>query len=175
MFHSTLRRSKVWRFIGKALLLSVFAGLLPSCNKTGTNAPQIVEVIPAQNASGVALWTPLYVVFDRALDASTVTPANFSLADAATAAVIALNPIYDPSYNMVILVPQSGMMSGHTYNAAILGGVEAADGTSFGGNSWTFTTESTALVNAPGTFVGATSATPVAGTPGALTINWTAA
>src|SRR5579863_2483936 len=76
---------------------------------------------------------------------------------------------------MVILVPQSGMMSGHTYNAAILGGVEAADGTSFGGNSWTFTTESTALVNAPGTFVGATSATPVAGTPGALTINWTAA
>jgi len=112
-----------------------------------TTPPTIVLENPADQATNVALNTPVNATFSEAMDPLTLTTANFSLQ-------VSGPPIGTPltgtvSYNPQTLVasftPASDLLANTTYTATITGAKDLAGNALAPGsmpNPWTFTTGS---------------------------------
>ena len=98
---------------------------------------------PADGTSGAALSTQATVSFDEPMQASTITPATFTLRDGAGNLVNAAIT-YDAQARKATLSPQSALQNGNTYTVTVRGGTSGV--TDSAGNplaadrSWSFST-----------------------------------
>ena len=108
-----------------------------------TRPPEITAVTPADGTSGVALSAQATVTFDEPMQASTITPATFTLRDGAGNLVTAAIT-YDAQARKATLSPQSALQDGNTYTVTVRGGTSGV--TDSAGNplaadrSWSFST-----------------------------------
>jgi Big-like domain-containing protein/malectin (di-glucose binding ER protein) len=92
---------------------------------------------PAAGASGVSRNASVTATFSRQLDASSITPASFTLTSRGGALVPA-TVSYDPATNRATLTPSDPLAPYTTYRAAVSG--TGSDGTPSTGAAWSFTT-----------------------------------
>ena len=106
--------------------------------------PVIESVVPGNGAIGITPNTPITVQFAVPMKASTIIPANFSLTNAANAAVAFTLGAYNATNNSVTLTPTAETVN-TTYTLAIAGGaggIQDNSGNAINGYLTTFTTES---------------------------------
>ncbi len=106
--------------------------------------PVIESVVPGNGATGITPNTPITVQFAVPMKASTIIPANFSLTNAANAAVAFTLGAYNATNNSVTLTPTAETVN-TTYTLAIAGGaggIQDNSGNAINGYLTTFTTES---------------------------------
>ncbi|MDP4263601.1 MAG: Ig-like domain-containing protein [Bacteroidota bacterium] len=105
--------------------------------------PTVTSVSPVNNATGVAVSSPVSAIFSEALTASTVTNSTFQLKDAANN-IIAATVTYNATTNTATLTPSAALSSSTVYTATITGGtsgVKDLAGNALASNfTWSFTT-----------------------------------
>jgi len=166
------------RFGGARVLLLLAAVILvPACGKTQKPGLSITGFFPF--GGGVPRQLIVYITFDRALDAST-WPISFTWQDS-TATDVPGTVSFNAALNQIALKPTGGtpLKGGQTYTVVVLGTLKGADGTTFPGAAFQFTTEAATLTNGgqPG-FGGLTNAQPTTVPPTAtasIDLSWTAA
>src|SRR3989338_1185731 len=111
------------------------------CFTTGTEsdttAPMVSSTSPSNGATGVAINTAITVTFSEAMNASTITTATFTVADAggAVTGTIAY------SGTTATWKPSSNLAYSTTYTATITSDVRDAAGNAMASNyTWSFTT-----------------------------------
>ena len=104
------------------------------------SSPTMLSVSPPRNATGVQATATVNALFAEALDAATVTGANFTLRDGANPPVAA-TVSYDAVARRVILVPVNPLADATTYTARLAAGITDALGNPLGADfTWSFTT-----------------------------------
>ncbi|WP_255769406.1 DUF4082 domain-containing protein [Pseudarthrobacter sulfonivorans] len=124
---------------------------------SGTVAPAVSSVSPANNAAGVAVEAKPSVTFNQAITGSSVA---FTLKTAAGASV-AGSLTYDAATNTSTFTPATPLAYGTVFTAAASGATNSAGQVMAAPYSWTFTTASAPA--GPAVF----SVTPVANSSGA--------
>jgi hypothetical protein len=107
-----------------------------------TTAPTVTGTSPAAGATGVAVTANVTGTFSEAMDASTVTPATFTLTTGATTVPAAVT--YNSTGLVATLNPDADLAAGTTYTATIRGGTsgvkDVAGNALAADRTWTFTT-----------------------------------
>jgi hypothetical protein len=110
-----------------------------------TTAPTVTNVVPADNATGVAVATNVEATFSEAMDKNSVeTSGNFTLVKQDAIVPVAATVTYDSTTNKAILNPDADLEAGVTYTATVRGGTNGAKDVA--GNPlepdtvWSFTT-----------------------------------
>jgi hypothetical protein len=107
-----------------------------------TTAPTVSAVTPANAATNVSRTTTVTAVFSEAMNASTITGANFELRDAASA-LVAATVTFNATTNTATLTPSAALAGSTTYTATVKTGVRDSAGNALATNRvWTFTTAS---------------------------------
>jgi hypothetical protein len=110
----------------------------------GVLGPTVSSVSPASGAAGVSISAPVSVVFNRAMNPSTVTSSTLRLADSSNTAVPGAVS-YNPSTLAATLTPSAALAQGASYTASVVGGtggIHDANGYPMQyGVLWLFTTE----------------------------------
>ncbi|MEE2523899.1 DUF7594 domain-containing protein [Pseudarthrobacter sp. J47] len=107
-------------------------------------APTVTGTAPAAGAAGVVVGADVTGSFSEAIDASTVTPATFTLTAGAAAVPAAVT--YNGTDRIATLNPDADLAAGTTYTAMIRSGTDGVKDVA--GNAlaedktWTFTTAS---------------------------------
>ena len=106
-------------------------------------APTVTSVLPANDATDVALNTIITANFSEAINSSTVTGSTFQLQDADNNLV---NATVSTATSQISLTPATPLTNGTVYTVTIIGGasgVEDQAGNALANNySWSFTTVS---------------------------------
>jgi hypothetical protein len=127
-----------------------------------TTPPTVTTRAPAAGATGVATGTVVTATFSEAMDAASITNANFQL-QAGSNPPVAATVSY--AGNTATLTPSSALAANTTYTATVRGGatgVKDVAGNALASNAtWSFTTGSTGTVACSG----ATSIWPTNPTP----------
>ncbi|WP_242703671.1 Ig-like domain-containing protein [Arthrobacter sp. D5-1] len=109
-----------------------------------TAAPTVTATSPAAGATGVAVGTDVTGSFSEAMNASTITPATFTLTTGTTTVPAAVT--YNGTDKVATLNPGTDLAAGTTYTATIKGGAggvkDAAGNALASDKTWTFTTAS---------------------------------
>ena len=100
--------------------------------------PTVTGSTPAAGATGVTASAAPTATFSVPMDASTLTTSTFTLTSAAGSVPATVS--YDSSSNTATLTPTVALAPTTTYTVRLTTGVRGADGTPFGGTSWSFTT-----------------------------------
>jgi hypothetical protein len=171
LFPATPRRGG-W----KTLIALALAILVPACGKAPTNTgPTITGFLP--QGPSVPRQVIVYIDWDRALDPGT-WPTSFTLSDN-TGTAVTSTISFNTTTNEIAIKPFAALTGGMIYTVTILDTLKGADGTTFAGSSFQFTTEADNGSNGgQPTFSGATSATAPAnppGPPGTIVLAWTTA
>jgi hypothetical protein len=102
-------------------------------------APTVTARAPAPGVTGVPMGTPVSATFSRAMDASTITGASFTLTGPAGS--VPSTVAYDAATAVATLTPSGPLASSTTYTVQLAATIKAADGTALAGPvSWSFTT-----------------------------------
>jgi len=111
-----------------------------------TTAPIVSSTIPADADTDVAIGGNIAATFSEAVDASTVTTATFTLKQGGTDVPGAVTYVgATATFN-----PTANLAASTTYTAAFTTGVKDLAGNALAaGNTWTFTTGTTADTTAP--------------------------
>jgi hypothetical protein len=105
-----------------------------------TTPPTVSSVTPASAATGVATNTTVTASFSEAMDAATMTAANFELRNAANA-LIASSVSYNATTRVLTLTPSAALAAGTTYTATVTVGVRDVAGNPLAAaRIWSFTT-----------------------------------
>jgi hypothetical protein len=108
-----------------------------------TTPPTITSVSPALGAANVSTGTKVTVIFNEAMEASTIDPSTFLLRDS-NGVGVAASVVYESATRSAVLTPSGALAAGTTYTARILG--TAVGVTDLAGNPlaadyfWSFTT-----------------------------------
>ncbi|MDQ0619722.1 CBM96 family carbohydrate-binding protein [Arthrobacter globiformis] len=107
-----------------------------------TTAPTVTGTSPAAGATGVAVTANVTGTFSEAMDASTITPATFTLTTGTTTVPAAVT--YNSTGMVATLNPDADLAAGTTYTATIRGGTngvkDVAGNALASDRTWTFTT-----------------------------------
>jgi hypothetical protein len=160
--------------LGLCRLLAVLAlaMVVPACGKRKQGLT-ITGFSPT--GGSVARYTIVYIDFDRALDPNT-WPTSFTFQDG-TGTGVAATISFNSTLNQIAIKPSGGtpLAGGTTFTVVILGTLMGADGSTFAGDAFQFTTEAATAGNGgqPG-FGGLTSATAPAPPPpiGTIVLVW---
>ena len=108
-----------------------------------TQPPVVISLDPPNNAIGADVDDSISVVFNEAIDATSVTTTSFTLQPASGGSAIA--GARTVSGSTVRFVPTAALAPSTLYTATIAGTVRDAAGNSLGANTaWNFTTETDA-------------------------------
>ena len=124
-------------------------------------APAVLSVVPANSATLVAITSKATVTFSKAMNAGTITTANFTLMQGGT--IVAGFVSY--SGTTATFTPASSLASSTVYTGTVTTGAKDAAGNAMASNyTWSFTTAAAADVTPPTvlTMVPANSATSIA-------------
>ncbi|HLY74377.1 MAG TPA: Ig-like domain-containing protein [Planctomycetota bacterium] len=157
----------------KALLALALVILVPACGKSTKNTgPTIIGFLP--QGPSVARQVIIYIDWDRALDPGT-WPTSFTLTDN-LGAIVTCSIGFSTANNEISIKPAAALNGGITYTVTVLDTLKGADGTTFPGFAFQFTTAAATATNGgQPTFSGATSATAPAvppGPPGTIVLAW---
>lgn len=158
------------RILAKLLLLAVAAAVVPACSNPKKRAPVITLTSPIFGAVNVPRAPIIYIRFDRAMDATTITPTNFLLDDAIGS--IAVTVTYNANLFEARIVPNAALAASTVYQVTILSGAKSSEDISIGATQFfQFTTSASADATRPA-FAGASAAgAPKSQTT--LTLTWT--
>jgi PKD repeat protein len=112
------------------------------------SAPAVTAVSPANNATGVAVTSPVTLTFNEALNSSTVNSNTVELLNSAGAAVAAA-VTYNSANNTVTLTPSSALAYSSTYTVLACGGTSGAVIQDASGHAMTANFNSTFTTVAP--------------------------
>jgi hypothetical protein len=88
-----------------------------------TNGPVVVGVSPADGATNVSIATTVWVAFDEAMTAATVTNAGtLTLSNATAGSLVAATVAYYEGTNTAVLTPESLLIPANDYVVRVLGG-----------------------------------------------------
>ncbi len=106
------------------------------------SAPSVSAASPARNSTGISTSSTVTATFSAAMNASTITPATFTLTGpGGTAVTGTVN--YNASTNTATFTPSFPLSTGTQYTATVNTGAYGLDGIALASNySWTFTTAS---------------------------------
>lgn len=107
------------------IVLQFVSGLRPDL---GGNPPQIIGVVPADNAVDVALSTPIHLFFSKSMDPSSVTSSNVRLLDSSSQQSIPVTPTFSQSNLILTLVPVAPLTASTTYQVIISTGLRDSTG-----------------------------------------------
>jgi hypothetical protein len=103
-------------------------------------APTVVQTVPLNNATAVPLNQVLVATFNKAINASTVNGATFTLAGPGTTGVTGL-VAYSSVGDTATFTPSANLLPSTLYTATITTGVKDLSGNALAANYvWTFTT-----------------------------------
>ncbi|MFC7846868.1 Ig-like domain-containing protein [Arthrobacter sp. NPDC057388] len=106
-----------------------------------TTPPTVAGTAPAAGATGTAATANVTATFSEAMNASTVTPATFTLTAGTTA--VPATVAYNSTSRVATLNPTASLAAGTTYTATIKGGAngvkDAAGNALVTNKTWTFT------------------------------------
>ena len=107
-----------------------------------TTSPTITGTSPADGATNVSTGVNVRATFSEPMDASTISPANFQLRDAATNVLLNATVTYASVTRTATVLPASPLATSTTYSVAIDGAaVKDVAGNPLGAShSWSFTT-----------------------------------
>src|SRR5579864_2523651 len=132
---------------GNALAAN-FVWTFTTGTSASTTAPTITVTNPANAAPGVALSQTVNATFSEAMDPTTITTANFTLAGPSGSAAIVGVVTYDPVNFIATFTPNSPLTASTQYTAKIGTGVKDQFGNALASgvapNPWSFTTGTSA-------------------------------
>ena len=117
---------------------------------TSEVAPLVTTTTPTNGTSSVNLGEAITATFSQPMNASTMTAANFLVADSSNQPVQG-TVTYDPGSLTVSFQPNPGFSALTTYTATVKGAVLDANGHAMGADySWSFTTSAPPPNSGPG-------------------------
>lgn len=129
----------LWKFVVLLIILTQFS----ACSGGGTTdvptvvAPGVFSVVPASNATGIALNSGVSVAFSELMDPATITTSTFTLRSSTGAVAGTVTA----SGAAALFRPASPLQAGTIYTATVTGGARNLAGTPMAGSfSWSFTT-----------------------------------
>lgn len=114
--------------------------------RTATSSLSAQTLFPADDAEGIAVRTPIAIVFDREIAPESLDPDAFSIRpDVAGAVAVVELPgaagIQQPGPRVIRFQPSAPLAPNTTYTVTLRGGIDADDGSRLSGTvSWRFTT-----------------------------------
>jgi hypothetical protein len=135
----------------------------------GPTPPSVTQQTPAPGATGVATSVQPTATFSRAMDATTITPASFTLSG--PGGTVGASVSYNPTNVTATLTPSAALSSSTTYTATLSTSIKASDGIPLASQvNWSFTTAA-----APDTTPPTAPSNLVAnGSLGTAALSWTA-
>ena len=129
-------------------LISNFAWNFTTSAVADTTPPTVVSTNPADQAVGIAINQTINATFSEAMDASTISTANFSVADANKNSVSG-TIAYDSASKIATFSSASDLTSNTQYSVTITTAVKDLAGNALAVNkAWTFTTGSQRVMTA---------------------------
>ena len=108
-----------------------------------TTPPTVTTVAPASAATGVSRTTAVTATFSEAMDATTISAANFELRDPSSA-LIAATVAFNTATNVATLMPSAALAASTTFTATVKVGVKDLAGNALASSQvWSFTTIAT--------------------------------
>ena len=108
-----------------------------------TTPPTVTTVAPASAATGVSRTTAVTATFSEAMDATTISAANFELRDPSSA-LVAATVAYNTATNVATLTPSAALAASTTFTATVKVGVKDLAGNALASSQvWSFTTIAT--------------------------------
>ncbi|MDP9037712.1 MAG: Ig-like domain-containing protein [Acidobacteriota bacterium] len=105
-----------------------------------TTRPTVIATVPLNGATGVALNLAVTATFSKAMNASTISSATFTLAGPGTTAVAGV-VTYSLVGNTATFTPNANLVANTLYTATITTGAADLSGNTLAANYvWTFTT-----------------------------------
>lgn len=139
--NSTMNKSAL--AISLCVMLFACGGGGGGSGNPDTQPPVVISLDPPNNSIGADVDDSISVVFNEAIDATSVTTTSFTLQPASGGSAIAGTRAVSGS--TVRFVPTAALAPSTLYNATIAGTVRDAAGNSLGANTvWSFTTETDA-------------------------------
>ncbi len=148
----------------RLLPLAAAALLVPACGKSDDTPLDVTFLSPVNGEASVPRQPVLYIRFDRALNPATVTSTNVVLANAG--GPVSAPVSYAAYLNEIRMVPAAALDAATPYQVTLTSGIAGADGTTYAGGYYQFTTSSSGDIIRP-SFSGAASA----GNPAQTTID----
>lgn len=129
--------------VGKAMV-AAYSWQATTGTAADTTRPSVSSTTPSNSASGVSLGTSVAVTFSKALDASTITAASFTLKRGTTPVpgLVAYAGI------TALFTPTAALTAISSYTATIVSAKDLA-GNALASYSWSFTTGATSDTTAP--------------------------
>ena len=111
-------------------------------------APTVTSTFPASNATGVWTGQHAMIVFNAAMDPTTMTAVNYTLTQGATP--VAGTVAYDAPSNTASFTPAVALAFSTTYTASMSTGAKSATGRNLAAaRTWSFTTAAAAAMTLP--------------------------
>lgn len=105
-----------------------------------TTAPTLTSVVPANNATGVAVSSTVVWTFSEAILASTATTGNFMVVNDSDGAVVAGTVTINAARTVVTFTPTSNLAALTAYRAIATSSVKDIAGNAYAGSVSKFTT-----------------------------------
>jgi hypothetical protein len=105
-------------------------------------APQVIQKLPADGATGVAVGSSVSAVFDEDMNAATLTDASFMLKKSGSATAVPATVSYVGGTKTAVLDPTADLEPNALYNVTLTDAVLGANGLAVQGApvAWSFTT-----------------------------------
>jgi hypothetical protein len=104
-------------------------------------APTVTAVVPAADATGVALNTTVSATFSEPMDPTTINTTTFTLRPTAGGANITGTVAYNAATNTATFTPSATLANGTSYTATVTTGARDTAGNPLGAaRTWAFTT-----------------------------------
>ncbi len=117
-------------------------------NGIDTGIPTVVQVYPADAASGLEINTIVEAFFSEGMDIATINTSNFTLTNGAT--VVGGTVTYNVLEKKAIFAPATNLAYGTVYTATVKTGAKDTSGNALAADEvWSFTTIASADVNGP--------------------------
>jgi methionine-rich copper-binding protein CopC len=116
-----------------------------------TSAPTVTAVIPANNATGVAVNSTVKVTFSEPMDPLTINATTITLRPTATGINVAATVAYDAPTNTATLTPTGGLSGNTNYTVTVTTGAKDAAGNALAA---VFNSAFTTVDSTPPTVVG---------------------
>jgi hypothetical protein len=116
-----------------------------------TTAPSVTAVVPANNATGVAVSSTVKVTFSEPMDPLTINTTTITLKPTATGVNVAATVTYDAPTNTATLTPTAALSGNTNYTVTVTTGAKDAAGNALAA---IFTSAFTTVDSTPPTVVG---------------------
>lgn len=110
--------------VGDLIIGQSVCGVTATTTPTGTTAPKVKKVVPAENATGVAPGANVKAIFSEAMRAGSINSKTIKLFKAGTTKKIAAVVSYDAEKKKSTLNPDANLKRGAKYKAVVTTGAK---------------------------------------------------